>query len=44
MPEEIGHGPVTQLLETDADDPEEICRIAVAESLLLAIEELEAEA
>ena len=34
MAVDIGDGPVAELVEIDGDDPEEICRVAVVETIL----------
>ena len=41
MAVDTGDGPRAQLLETDEEDPETICRIAVIESILLAARSLQ---
>jgi nicotinamide-nucleotide amidase len=41
MAADVGHGPVAELVEIDGDDPEEICRAAVLEAILLAVRQLE---
>lgn len=38
---DIGGGPVSQSVKTDLDDPTLICRLAVIESLLFAVDALE---
>jgi PncC family amidohydrolase len=42
MAVDIGDGPVAELVEIDGDDPEEICRVAVVETILFVIGRLEA--
>jgi len=40
---DIGSGPVTQLLKLGSEDPQEICRLAVIESIRLAARELDSQ-